>query len=75
MVDPYYDDGDIGMIMVLASRVSGCLFGHPKKFCEEFLKMFIPSIYLIFVIALLFQRQCIWISCLILIDLYIFIHP
>ena len=42
------------LFMVLASRASGCLFGHPnpskallrtpKKSCEEFLKMSIPSI-------------------------------
>ena len=38
-----------GFTMVLASRASGCLFGHPnplksKYFCEEFLKMPISSI-------------------------------
>ena len=44
--------------MVLDSRASGCLFGHPnpqkaplrtpKKCCEEFLKMSVSSIFELF---------------------------
>ena len=64
--------------MVLASRASGCLFGHPnpekaplrtpKNLWQELLKMSISSKWLDFIISISFSWHCIRISCIILMN-------